>query len=800
MNLIRIQRSYGFYDVNDPIVDVQVHGFSDASQRMYACATYLRFRQQSGLIKTALVTGKSKVLSIKGNVTIPRAELNGVLLMTQMIPHLVKSLSSVYKITKIFFWTDASIVFAWIKNVQKKYEKYVQKRLEQIRDVVNEFGELKLVPSKLNPADVGTRGLTPQELSESKFWFLGPEFLSQPETSWPSLEVGDNFTSYMGNINQDGDADNKLVCGIINNENLVASYTGEKFNVLNYGNDIIDLVKDSVENINTCLLSANVQDDACLFRIIQIDRFNSLTKLLRITGWVLKYIDKLKKSVKRKNEDYKEELIKNIIEENISGEEYNRSKMLWVKEVQKELIKSKNFKNFKLQLDLFIDEDGFWRCGGRLKNAPIAYETKYPIIIPKEHYFARLLILNSHAEVKHDGPRETINNIRSEFWIPRCRNIVRKLIHDCTLCSRFEGKAYDYPKSGPLPEARVSQDNAFSRIGIDYARPVYVKNVYIVENDKTMYKAWIVLITCASSRCIHLDLVPDCSGKSCVDALTRFINSRGAPKLAISDNGTAFISRDVQTFASNRGIRWKFNIPNAPWMGGFFERMVKSVKRCLRKMLLNTRLNYEEMLTVLREIENVLNNRPLTFVYNDDLVETLTPNKLLYGRNIETVVTNQNESIEEVDVTKRITYVRNIVDHFWSRWRNEYLRELREYNKVKNSKNAINPSINDVVLIYDEKLKRSRWRMGRIKNLIVSRDGKIRAAQVNVISNGALSTLTRPINKLYPVEIHVNNEVYKDVNINNDYKNIEDGVQITFVDDKEVVGVFGKVLETHSAE
>ena len=156
---------------------------------------------------------------------------------------------------------------------------------------------------------------------------------------------------------------------------------------------------------------------------------------------------------------------------------------------------------------------------------------------------------------------------------------------------------------------------------------------------KQCTKAWIVLITCASSRGIYLDLVPDCSGKSCVDALTRFINSRGAPKLAISDNGTAFISKDVQTFASNRGIRWKFNIPNAPWMGGFFERMVKSVKRCLRKMLLNTRLNYEEMLTVLREIENVLNNRPLTFVYNDDLVETLTPNKLLYGRNIETVVT-----------------------------------------------------------------------------------------------------------------------------------------------------------------
>ena len=366
------------------------------------------------------------------------------------------------------------------------------------------------------------------------------------------------------------------------------------------------------------------------------------------------------------------------------------------------------------QLDLFIDEDGFWRCGGRLKNAPIAYKTKYPIIIPKQHYLAKLIILNSHVEVKHGGPRETINNIRIEFWISQCRNIVRKFIHECSLCRRFEGKAYEYPKSGPLPEARVSDDNAFSRIGIDYAGPVYVKNVYIIDNEKTMHKAWIVLITCASSRCIYLDLVPDCSGKSCVDALTRFINSRGAPKVTISDNVTSFISREVQNFASSRGITWKFNISNAPWMGGFFERMVRSVKRCLRKILLNTRLNYEEMLIVLREIENVLNNRPLTFVYSDDLIEPLTPNKLLYGRNIETIVTNQNDvkNNNEHNVTKRVTHIRNLVDHFWSRWRSDYLTELREHNKEKSSKNAINPKVNDVVLVFGREAKKIKLENG----------------------------------------------------------------------------------------
>ena len=95
-------------------------------------------------------------------------------------------------------------------------------------------------------------------------------------------------------------------------------------------------------------------------------------------------------------------------------------------------------------------------------------------------------------------------------------------------------------------------------------------------------------------------------------------------------------------------------------MGGIFERMIRCTKRCLRKTLGNARVNYPELLTILKEIENMLNNRPLTVGYYDEILQPLTPNNLLSGHNINTEVTdNQYEDINEEsarDLTKRLIY------------------------------------------------------------------------------------------------------------------------------------------------
>ena len=89
------------------------------------------------------------------------------------------------------------------------------------------------------------------------------------------------------------------------------------------------------------------------------------------------------------------------------------------------------FKLLKRQLNLFSDENGLWQCGGRLENAVMNYDTKYPYILTKDSYFTKLVVMNSHASVKHNGPTETLCEMRSEFWVTQPRNYIKKLIKDC---------------------------------------------------------------------------------------------------------------------------------------------------------------------------------------------------------------------------------------------------------------------------------------------------------------------------------------------------------------------------------
>ena len=182
--------------MHDPVVSVEMHSFSDASNRMYAVFIYLCYERKSGLIKSALVCSKSKICFINGSVTIPRAKLSGVLLICQLISSVLKALQSTLNICEIFYWADSSIVLSWVINKDKVYKTYVQQRLIQIREFISDFEKFKLVPSKLNPADLGTKNLSPKELFSNKLWFRGPQFLSLPRNYWPDLHVGENFSNY----------------------------------------------------------------------------------------------------------------------------------------------------------------------------------------------------------------------------------------------------------------------------------------------------------------------------------------------------------------------------------------------------------------------------------------------------------------------------------------------------------------------------------------------------------------------------------------------------------------------------
>ena len=134
-----------------------------------------------------------------------------------------------------------------------------------------------------------------------------------------------------------------------------------------------------------------------------------------------------------------------------------------------------------------------------------------------------------HKLVKHNGLRETLNSTRPEYRVPHCRNTIRKFIFSCITSKKNEGKPCSYHQHSNLPKENFSEDHAFLHVGIDCTIPLHVRNIYS-NHSNDMYKPWVVNITCVSSRRFYLDLVPDCTSKSCISILRRFISKEGLHK------------------------------------------------------------------------------------------------------------------------------------------------------------------------------------------------------------------------------------------------------------------------------
>ena len=130
--------------------------------------------------------------------------------------------------------------------------------------------------------------------------------------------------------------------------------------------------------------------------------------------------------------------------------------------------------------------------------------------------------------------------------------------------------------------------------------------------------------------------------------------------------------------------------PLVGW-GGFFEKLVKSAKRCLKKTLGTAKLTYEELLTATAEVELILNSRPLSYVSMEDIDEPLTPSHLLMGRRLLSLSeANFNKddpdfdiNLDTNDLTWRMRHLTNVMNYFWSRWRVEYPIESRESHRVE---------------------------------------------------------------------------------------------------------------------
>ena len=156
--------------------------------------------------------------------------------------------------------------------------------------------------------------------------------------------------------------------------------------------------------------------------------------------------------------------------------------------------------------------------------------------------------------------------------------------------------------------------------------------------------------------------------------MKRFIARRGCPREIWSDNGGAFVANETKKFVAERNIQWSFSLAKAPWYGGIWERLVQSVKRCLKKVVGSATLKYTEIQTVLLEVEAILNSRPLCTLFDDDFEDPLSPNHLSFGRRLNLTNLDSHDTDVNYNIrSRRAVHIENVVQKFWERLRREYV-------------------------------------------------------------------------------------------------------------------------------
>ncbi|UYV72361.1 hypothetical protein LAZ67_9002779, partial [Cordylochernes scorpioides] len=462
-------------------------------------------------------------------------------------------------------------------------------------------------------------------------------------------------------------------------------------------------------------------------------RYSHFLRIVRITAWIYRFFNNAK--IDRRK----------IISEDLSTEEITKSEIILIRLIQRESFsrhEDKKLQGFKL----LVDSSGILRIKTKICRREDFANFRMPILLPSDHFLVSLLIRWNHETHGHAGLQTLLGILRENYWILRSRKTVKKIINQCIRCKRFTATPATV-ESTSLPEDRVRDAVVFEIVGVDLTGHLILKN---------KKKAWIVIFTCAVYRGVHLELVTSLSMEAFLQAFRRFIARRGRPLIVYSDNGTNFkgmanalkkidFSR-LKCDPTLKNITWKFIPPGAPWWGGWWERLIGMMKQLLFRILGQTSLGYEELSTVMCDVESLMNTRPLTYLTeeSEDLAP-LTPSLFLH--EVREVGVPDLDLIDNQTLSRKYHYIKRVREDLRERFRIEYFGFLRQ--ETRRLKTTIPFKVGDMVLIGQESLKRLHWPLARIIQLYPGKDGLVRVAKVKTSSGDKI----RPIQKLYNLEI-----------------------------------------------
>ncbi|XP_045448476.1 uncharacterized protein LOC123656907 [Melitaea cinxia] len=240
--------------------------------------------------------------------------------------------------------------------------------------------------------------------------------------------------------------------------------------------------------------------------------------------------------------------------------------------------------------------------------------------------------------------------------------------------------------------------------------------------------------------------------------LRRFIARRGKPAEIFCDNGRNFVAaakelgqflktnqESLSDFATQETIKFVFSPSRAPHFGGIWESGIKSAKYHLKRVMGNSHVTFEELLTLFTQVEAILNSRPLCPMSSspDDLL-SLSPGHFLIGRPLTAPPTQAFDNHNE-NTLQRYERIEKMYQHFWQRWQREYISEIQQRTKWRTNKAKLN--VGDLVLIHEDHVPPLCWRLGRVTRLFPGPDGVSRVADLSTTRG----CVRRPLVRLCPL-------------------------------------------------
>uniref|UniRef100_A0A8D9B754 Integrase catalytic domain-containing protein n=1 Tax=Cacopsylla melanoneura TaxID=428564 RepID=A0A8D9B754_9HEMI len=691
------------YILDTYVYPPELIGFSDASSSAMAAVVYLRVVCSDQRVLVNLIRAKTKVAPVKP-VTIPRLELTA----SYMLALLVESLQPFreqLRIETIKLFTDSMVVLSWLRTPPHLLKVFVANRVVKILDVTLPT-QWSHVPTTENPADIASRGCFPSHLVQHDMWWHGPPFLLDDPASWPK-------------------------CPQV-------------------------VPTEPVPELKSPVVSAHVTIDNCGTAFLE--RFSSFTRAQRVIAWILRF----KQNCLRKPE---ERLLANL-----KVVELDQAERVMIRITQ-----SFHFDNvFKTlenkgklpvsiqQLSPFI-LDQCLRVGGRIDKSPLPYDSRHPYLLPANSHLASLIVRYFHMLSLHGGPKLVQTLVHAKYFIPGLRNLVRKTLFQCVQCYRFNAKPRQ-PFMAELPLSRFMQGRPFIHTGVDLAGPFALKDGS--RRNAPILKGYFAIFVCFAVKAVHLEPLSSLSTDCFLACFDRFIARRGLPSTMFSDQGTNFKgaarfldethrfllanNSEISEHLSLQKVQWSFNAPANPSAGGIWEAGVKSAKSHLKHILTDRPLQFEEFATVLCRVEMCLNSRSIgvpSSLSPEDTPDSLTPGHFLIGAPL---LARPETDLTELPSNRlpRWGFLSQIIQHFWRRWKREYLHSLIQRQKWLGHSDNI--KVGDVVVVVSENQTPTHWPLARVVELLPANDGVVRVVSIKT----ATGKLTRPVRKLLILPVY----------------------------------------------